>query len=291
MQNPTTHVMTTPEAGAASAREFVTEIEIAAGPDAVWSALTSDVELRRWFPTEASVEPRVGGKVSWSWGDLHAWPQTIEIWEPGSRLRTRYDSNVDDGRGGKHPLFIDFQLEGTGGRTILRLVQSGFGADAAFDQEFDGIAKGWRVELRSLRLYLEGHGGQDRQLTWCTADLQLTTEEAWERLTGDEGFDCDPRIDALAEGAPFRLQTPDGDRFEGRALACHPFAFSGVDENHGDAFFRVVIEDCGGANRVWLWLATYGRPEGEVAELTARWELLLQRLFPTSGEVSGAGGA
>ena len=131
----------------------------------------------------------------------------------------------------------------------------------------------------------------DRQLTWCTAALEVPTEEAWERLTGSEGFACDPRIDALEEGAPFRLETPEGDRFEGRALSCHPHEFSGVDENHGDAFFRMTIEDCGGGNRVWLWLGTYGRPNGEVAELTARWESLLERLFPASSETAGATGA
>lgn len=291
MTHPTIRTMTTSESGAESARQFTTEIEIAAERDAVWSALTDDVELRRWFPPECSVEPGVGGTISWSWRDLHSWPQTIEIWEPGSRLRTRYDSGVDDGHGGKHPLFLEFQLEGEGGRTTLRLVQSGFGTDAAFDQEFDGIAKGWPVELCSLRLYLEAHAGLDRQLAWCTAEIGVSPDEAWERLTGSAGFHCDPRIDELGEGDAFRLETADGDRFEGRALSCFPHEFSGVDENHGGAFFRLLIDDCGGEDRAWLWLATYGRPEGEAAELAARWESLLERLFPASGETAGAAGA
>ena len=206
------------------------------------------------------MQPGVGGEISWTWRDLYHWPQTIEIWEPGSRLRTRYDSGVDDGRGGKHPLFVDFQLEGQGGRTTLRLVQSGFGADAAFDQEFDGISKGWPVELRSLRLYLEAHAGQDRQLAWCTAEIDISPDEAWERLTGSEGFACGPRIDESAEGDAFRMETRDGDTFEGRALFCFPREFSGVDENHGGAFFRLLIEDCGGGNRAWLWLASSCEP-------------------------------
>ena len=43
--------------------------------------------------------------------------------------------------------------------TTLRLVHSGFGPGADFDEEYDGISQGWPVELRSLRHYLENHAG------------------------------------------------------------------------------------------------------------------------------------
>ena len=209
-------------------RQFEMQLEIAAPRDAVWSAISSDTELRRWFAPEAKVVPGAGGEILWRWNGLHSWPQVIEVWEPGSRLRTRYDSSVDDGEGGKLPLWLDFFLEGEGGRTTLRLVQSGFGPESTFDEEYDGISRGWPVELRSLRLYLERHAGVNRSHARCVTTIDLAAEEAWERLTGEEGLAAGSAIDALAEGDPFRFTTPAGDVFEGRALCCEPRSFSGM---------------------------------------------------------------
>lgn len=269
-----------------TSRQFEMQLEIAAPRGAVWSAISSDTELRRWFAPDAKVVPRVGGEILWRWGDLHAWPQVIEIWEPGSRLRTRYDSSIVDGEGGKLPLFLDFFLEGEGGRTTLRLVHSGFGPEATFDEEYDGISRGWPVELRSLRLYLERHAGLDRRLAWCTTTIDLAPAEAWERLTGEEGLAAGSALDALTEGDPFRFTTPAGDVFEGLALCCESRAFSGVATSHGDGFLRIAVEKCGGEHQVWLWLAAYGPAGPGLDELEARWSTMLERLFSASGTMS-----
>lgn len=260
-------------------RQFEMQLSIAAPRDAVWEAIASDTELRRWFAPEARVVPGAGGEVQWTWPDLHTWPQAIEVWEPGARLRTRYDSAVDDGEGGKRPLFIDFFLEGEGGRTTLRLVQSGFGPEASFDEEYDGISRGWPVELRSLRLYLERHAGLDRRVAWCTATIDVAPEEAWERLAGAEALAFGEALDALREGEPFRFATVGGDVFAGRALCCEPRSFSGVASSHGDAFLRIAVEKCGGVQQVWLWLAAYGAAGDGLEELGGRWRAMLARLF------------
>ena len=57
---------------------------------------------------------------------------------------------------------MEFTLETHQGKTRLRLVHSGFGEGAAWDNELEGITEGWQAELRSLRHYLERHRGQDR---------------------------------------------------------------------------------------------------------------------------------
>ena len=273
-----------------SARRFEIELEIEAPRKVVWAAISDGVQIRRWFAPEASVTPGEGGEIVWGWGDAHgAWPQTIEVWEPGVRLRTRYESGIDDGEGGKLPLFLDFTLAGEGGHTTLRLVHSGFGPEADFDQEYDGISRGWPVELQSLRLVLERHAGSDRQLAWALSNVEGTLEEAWERLTAPDGLACGPRIDALSVGDPFRIETADGDVFEGTALQCNPTAFSGVAETHDGGFLRLAVENCGGSHQAWLWLATYDRPEEEATALRARFEALLARVF--SEEPARSGGA
>ncbi len=271
-------------------RRYETEIEIEAPRAAVWEALATGVGLRRWFAPEASVEPHTGGAITWTWGDVHSWPQRIEIWEPNARLRTRYDSAVDAPAGGKVPLFMDFTLEGDGGRTTLRIVHSGFGKGAAFDDEFDGIRHGWPVELRSLRLYLERHAGQDRRIAWSTVLIDHDLDEGWRILTGPEGLACGTRAESLAEGAPYRFETAAGDVFEGEALECHRREFSGLARNHGDGFFRFAVESCGGSRRIWIWLATYGRPPAELAALESRWNMMLARLFTTARQATGTRG-
>jgi hypothetical protein len=242
------------------------------------------VELRRWFPTEARIDPRVGGELVWGWKELHTWVQKIDIWELGTRLRTRYDSSVEDGRGGRVPLFVDFLLEGSGGKTTLRVVQSGFGPESSFDGEYDGISRGWPVELESLRLYLERHAGADRQLAWRTLVIDVEPAEAWRRLTSDQGLACGPRLDELRAGEKFRFCTAAGDLFEGDTLRCNAREFSGVARSHGDGFLRVGIEHCGGQPAVWLWLATYGQPPANSEALEKRWDAMLHDLFAAQRE-------
>jgi len=271
-------------------RAFQTEIDIAAPRDAVWNAIANDTELRRWFAPEAKVDAEVGGEIVWAWRDHHHWAQRIEILEPGTRLRTRYDSTVDDGAGGKRPLFVDFILEGEGGMTTLRLVQSGFGPEAGFDSEYDGISHGWPVELRSLRLYLEQHLGRDRTLAWSTRDLDMDPDEAWRILTSKGGFACGTDVELLAEGAPFHIQTADGDEFSGRVLGCHRRGFSGDAVSHGGAFFRICVEEWGGLAHAWLWLGAYDQPAQELAALQQRWDAMLDRLFVANGEAAAQGG-
>jgi uncharacterized protein YndB with AHSA1/START domain len=273
-----------------SSRTFETEVRIAAPKDAVWQAISTDTGLRRWFAPEAKTDSKVGGEIVWDWGLHHHWAQRIEILEPGARLRTRYDSAVDDGAGGKRPLFLDFILEGEGGITTLRLVQSGFGPEEGFDAEYDGISRGWPVELRSLRLYLEQHRGKDRRLAWSTRDLDMVPNQAWQILTGDGGLACGTQVDSLAEGAPFQVRTAYGDEFSGKALACHPREFSGDASSHGGAFFRFSIEEWGGSAHAWLWLGAYDHPADQVAALQERWDAMLERLFATGSEAAVQGG-
>lgn len=266
-------------------RKFDMQLDIAAPKDAVWKAITSDAEIARWFSPEADVTPGEGGSVVWRWPGLFEWPQSIETWQPGERLRTRYKSPVEDGHGGYCPLFIDFELSGEGGSTTLRIVHSGFGADAAFDEEYDGIRHGWPIELRSLRHYLEHHAGKERYLAWSRVVTTLPKEEGWARLTGAGGLGCGPEIARLGEGEPFRIETTSGDRFEGTALECGGTSFTGVATSHDDAFLRIGVEDCT-AREAQLWLAAYGRPgdgtEQRMREQQARWDALLGQLFEAS---------
>jgi uncharacterized protein YndB with AHSA1/START domain len=270
-----TPTMTDPET---SARQFARTLDLAAPREAVWRALTDGAEIRRWFAPTASVDPKVGGALVWQWDGHFHWPQTIEVFEPGRHLRTRYDTRVDGGEATiEHPLFIDWQLEGEGGRTTLRIVHSGFGADECFDDEYDGISRGWPVELESLRLYLERHRGNQRQLCWSRATIDAAPDAVWQALIADGALACGTGIAELGAGAAFAFTTADGDHFAGRVVTTHARELVAIAASHGDGFLRFWVDAVGGKTHLWLWLATYGdtAPVG----LQARWDALVERLF------------
>jgi len=255
-------------------RQFETSLEIAAPRDLVWKALSQASELVRWFAGDARVEPGVGGSVHWIWPGLHDWKQTVEVWDEGRRLRTRYDSPVDDGHGGKVPLFMEFTLEGEGGTTNLRLVHSGFGPGAEFDGEFDGISQGWQFELRCLRLYLEQHAGEDRELINIMLPIDLDEDAAWQRLTGADGLACGADIDQLGAGADFSFAG-----FEGRAMHCHRHSFSGEIVNLGHARLRASVGSCGPNRMVTVEFGLYGQPPAVVEQMRAATNAMLEGLF------------
>ncbi len=261
-------------------RQFAMEMVIAASKASVWKALTDEAELCRWFAPEARIDAQVGGEIVWTWGDLYVWPQRIEVLEPGVRLRTRYQSSVADAAAKelKTPLFVDFFLEGEGGSTTLRLCHSGFGAEASFDEEYDGISRGWPVELRSLRLYLERHLGNDRQIAWSTMTTPMPRAEAWQLLTGEGGFASNADIQRMSEGEAFEL-AGDVTPLAGKVLRCNPYEFTAVAENHGDAFLRISLEKRMGQTLVWVWLACYGQREERVTGMQQHWDNMLHRLF------------
>ncbi len=275
-----------------SRRQFDMQLEIKADKAAVWKALTDADELCRWFAPEARIDARVGGEVVWNWGDLYSWPQEVEILEPGARLRTRYQSSIADAQNSQFeaPLFVDFFLEGDSGSTTLRVCHSGFGQDACFDEEFDGISRGWPVELRSLRLYLERHQGKDRQIAWSTASIEQPRNEVWTKLLGAQGFDSGMDLQSMKSGDAFELRNPE-DELHGKVLRCNPYEFTAIAESHGDAFLRISLEERLGKTLVWIWLACYGQAPERVQAVQERWDAMLRSLISAEGQAANAEGA
>jgi uncharacterized protein YndB with AHSA1/START domain len=93
------------------------EIEIDAPRDVVFATLVEPDQLNRWIAPNATVEPHAGGTFDLGWGEGMA-SQILEI-EPGSKLS--YST-----AGGQT---ITWTLEGSGGKTRLLIVHSGFDPD------------------------------------------------------------------------------------------------------------------------------------------------------------------
>ena len=270
-------------------RAFEMSIDLPASPEQVWRALTVAEELVRWFPVDARVTPGAGGSMVWSWGENWDWATRIEAWEPGRLLRlVQDDARPYDLQGGALPegqaaparLAIEFTLESHQGKTRLRLVHSGFGRGAAWDDEVEGITEGWQAELASLRHYLERHLGHDRdfQIGWLATSL--SRDEAWARLVGPGGFRFSP-ADAKA-GQPYDVLLPGGERLSGTvALHLPRQTLAGTVRELDDGWFRILTWSVpGGTTGVWAGLATYQADPSRVRDFKRRADEALRALFP-----------
>ncbi len=279
-------------------RSFETTLVLDATVEEVWRALTDAQELTNWFPLEARITPGVGGNVFLSWGSAWQGDSRIEIWEPGRRLRTvsRRETAYDldgvpvapqEGHAGPVEIAVEYHLESRGQKTVLRLVHSGFGSDASWDDELDSISKGWKFELRGLRHYLARHRGTQRHVAWAMTKTRLSPTDAWTILTGPSGFLLE-RPEALAEGDRYSVRAATGDVFSGLVhQALPPKDFSGTVEGQdwNDGLLRLAVERFGESSGINVWLATWGVDPARVAAFQERAAQRLSSLF--SKEVVG----
>jgi uncharacterized protein YndB with AHSA1/START domain len=272
-----------------STRAFEMSLALEASREDVWRALTEAEELVRWFPMGARVTPGEGGTMVWSWGEGWEWETRIDAWEPGRLLRLiQEDARPYDTQGRPLPpgqaeparIVMEFTLETHQGKTRLRLVHSGFGHGAAWDNELEGITEGWQAELRSLRHYLARHRGRDRFAgrAWLTTSVPHAT--AWARLLGPGGFRVTPSDPKEGEG--YEVVTPGGQRFTGTVELNLPGqTLAGTVRELGDGWFRLLTwKDASGNTGVWAWLSTYGPDHATVTAFKESAEAALGRLFP-----------
>ena len=244
-----------------SSRSVEHRVEIDASPERVWRALASGEELERWFPLEARVEPGAGGTVWMSWGNEYAGEASILQWEPPRHLRTTWGAPEN----GEQAQVTDYWIEGRGGSTVLRVVTSGFPADASWDEWVEGTRLGWRYELISLKHYLEHHADRDRWVVYLRRRVQMTRREAWARLMAPDGLTL-PAI----EGEPVSDEPPR--------------QWAAVVGEPAGALLRLSTEPCmpgvEGVD-VTLLLAAWGRQAPErLSALEATWTAELRKLYP-----------
>ena len=139
-------------------------IDIKATPEEVFRAITDPEQIVKWFAPYARVDPRVGGEYAISWDPENEGDGVISVWDPPRQFSQYTERSVAyncEGQpvetGTPQKIAIDYYIEAIGdGMTRLRLVQSGFGPEAAWDDEYEATRTGWADFLKKLKEVLEG---------------------------------------------------------------------------------------------------------------------------------------
>lgn len=256
-----------------STRSHTSSIEIRASKEEVWRALTEAEEIVKWFSPEARVTPGAGGTTWGSWGAGMEGTARIEIWEPGAHLRTLSE------RPGPQRVAVDYLIESKGGSTVLRVVQSGFGASAEWDAEYESTRLGWPMFLETMRWGLERHRGVAGVQATNTIFSPFSREETWRRLLSANGLNLP---DSKA-GERYEANVATGDHLTG---VMHHFNHAGylraVIENWNDAYLTVFCEPMGGKAYVTATLILYGEETRHADSRRASWRTMLEKLYPAS---------
>ena len=253
-------------------------IEIDAPPEAVWRAISTGEELRRWFPLNAEIEPGVGGTVTIDWGPDIRGTGDIEAWEEGHRLRyverpgeeTPEDAAVE---GEAVRVAVEYTLEGSGGRTLLRMVNSGFSADDDWAEYLDTLDSGWRYFLYNLKHYLEHHRGTPRRMVWDRRKIFLPKADAWPVLFGAGGL-AGAELPAT-EGSPARLWSGHDATI---TMVAPPIHLACRCPDLNEALLLVELEPGEPPYSLGVWLSLYGVDEEQASELQESLRMRLEEL-------------
>lgn len=246
------------------------EIEIDAPPDAVWKAISTGEGLSRWYAEEARVDPRVGGEHWISWGEGQDLGNTNLAWEPGKRIRIGDPDHAT--ATGYQAMVIDFEIESRGGKTILKLVQSGLPTGPEWDSMDDGTDLGWEMFLFALKFYLERQAGKSRRTILRYFGSEKPAEATFDgvrELLGIAAAD-------LEVGKRYTATTQAGEKISGEIVAVEPgHLLSATVDQLGDALVSLTVHGTQKGSYVNFIVGTFGLPEAQYAEAKTRWSALI----------------
>ncbi|MGB9463727.1 MAG: SRPBCC domain-containing protein [Candidatus Acidiferrum sp.] len=251
-------------------RRIEREIEIAVPIEEVWRALTDGKELTRWFPLEARVTPGPDGKIFVSWGPDCEGEAEIVAWEPPKKFAW------------KDPMgLVEWTLESRGGKTIVRLLQSGFLGNADWENEwFDSTSYGWGFMLLSLQVALERHRGIARQVAWPRLKVTHSRDEAYRKLLSTGGVFTQDANAALKPGESYSLTTTTGESYSGRVeFVRDQRGFCLTIRELNDALLWFTIEGSPGKIEVQAWFSAFALDPSQVESFGKKWQQRLQEIF------------
>ena len=186
----------------------VTEVEIAASPEAVWQAIASGPGVKAWFMgMEMDFDERAGGDVRVKMGEDFSTTAKIVAWDPPRHFATEGEGSFGPD---SPPIGYEWTVEAKdGGTCVLRMVQTLFTQDDSWDTQVGDTQAGWPAFFHVLRNYVERHAEQESGVVQAMGPVSGSKEDAFERLTRAMG------IEELAIGQSIRCEAEGMPAFTG----------------------------------------------------------------------------
>jgi uncharacterized protein YndB with AHSA1/START domain len=137
------------------------EIVIDAPQERVWAVLTEAEHVAGWFGDSAEVDLRAGGAMLFGWTQYDStYAARIERVEPPGFFSYRWARESGGEVAAGTSTLVEFTLSpADAGKTLLRVVESGFASLTGGDEERATAVKenteGWQSELGELKEYAE----------------------------------------------------------------------------------------------------------------------------------------
>ena len=138
-----------------TARGYAHFTEIRQPPQRVFAAFTEPAQLALWYAVEAIVEPRQGGMFRVRLKDSRVRDATLDVWDPGRRLRLIYLADPLLPPNDAGPLVEDVLFDVKAGTTVVRVLGNGVPASREWDAEFRWLGRAWIYWLDGLKHLLE----------------------------------------------------------------------------------------------------------------------------------------
>lgn len=240
------------------------EIEVEATPEQVWEAVATGAGIDGWFiGPNNEVEPREGGKVRLDFGG-ESGESTVTAWDPPHRFAHRGAEAPD---GSLHA--FEYVIEGRGGgRTLVRLVHSGFLSDD-WEPEYDALNEGDFMYLHLMAQYVKHFRGRQATVVSLWRPEATDRDPAMTRLNSALGL-----TDGAAEGASVRFMADGLPPIDGVIDFVSP---SIIGVRTDDALYRFLYTRQGGG-LVFLGHHIY-RDDTDREATTAAWQAWLDRAF------------
>ena len=166
-------------------RSIAVETEVPGTPEEVWQAIATGPGITAWF-VPAEVEERAKGAITMNFGPGMESKSEILEWDPPRR----FTAESKEGMGpGAPTMATEWTVEARAGGTCrVRVVHSWFATTDDWDDEFEGVEKGWPAFFRILAHYLTHFRGQPCTQVTLMGFAPVPLDKAWQELTQPLGL-------------------------------------------------------------------------------------------------------
>lgn len=165
-------------------RSVQVEVEVPGTPEEVWNAIATGPGVSSWFvPTQ--MEECQGGEIMSNFGPGMDCPAKITSWE----ATKRFVAESTMGPPGSPTVATEWTVEAReGGKCLVRVVHSLFASTDDWDNQLDGLEKGWPAIFRVLRRRLETFRGVECAAMQFVSFASDSAEKVWEKMGGQLGL-------------------------------------------------------------------------------------------------------